>query len=100
MKKNYSNEDYEMIKKMFMENPDKHFSGDKIKLMFNINTIKLQSIIHDLRLENEPVVSCGNLGYKYTTNVEEIMATYQSLIGRANSILQAANGLLFCIESK
>lgn len=93
MNKTYNKSDYESIEQLFLMNQDKWFSGNYLKDQYQINTIKLQQIIHDLRVNGVLIISGGNKGYKYTKNKQEILATYLSLKNRATSINQAANGI-------
>jgi len=86
------------IKNYLKEQKHRYVSGDSLKHQFNLNTIKLQKIIHELRVEGEPIISGGNLGYRYSTDKQEIMKTYLSLKNRAMSILSASNGLLTSME--
>jgi len=97
-KKNYTERNYELVKLYFKYNKNQHTSGEKLKQLFGLNTISLQGIIHDLRTEMTPIISCGKNGYKFTTNKDEIMKTYMSLTERAKSILVAANGLKEYLE--
>jgi len=92
-RKNYTKEDYEAVADYFFENKDKTISGEKIKQLFGLTTVKLQAIIHDLRVDNKPIISLGRNGYKLTEDKDEVMKTYMSLVERAKSILVAANGL-------
>jgi len=96
-KKNYT-ESYDTVLEYFIENKNKTISGDKIKQLFGLTTVKLQAIIHDLRVDNIPIISLGKNGYKLTEDVDEVMKTYMSLVERAKSILVAANGLKGYIE--
>ena len=86
------------IKNYLIKNKHRYISGDILKQQFNLTTIKLQKIIHDLRVNGEPIISGGYLGYKYTTDKQEIMKTYLSLKNRAISIHSAANGLMMSLE--
>jgi len=98
MKKNYELTDYELMLDFFMKNKTRKTTGDELKRLFGLNTIKLQSIIHDMRCNGIPILSYGNSGYGYNTNKEEIMKCYTSLMGRALSIIHSANGLQNYLE--
>lgn len=98
MKTNYSEQTYDLIKNYFLENKEKNISGQKLKDIFGLTTISLQSIIHDLRVEYWPIISSGKQGYKLTDDKDEIMKTYMSLVQRAKSILVAADGLKEYLE--
>jgi len=98
-RKNYAKEDYESVKLYFKYNKNQHISGRELEELFSITTSQNQAIIHDLRVNEVPIISCGNKGYKYTTNMDEITRTYMSLCGRGMSILVAANGLKGYLEN-
>jgi len=99
MKTSYTLKEYEEVEDFFLENKGKTISGEKIKALFGFTTVKLQSIIHDLRTEMWPIVSCGKNGYKFSEDKDEITKTYMSLTQRAKSILVAANGLKEYLEN-
>ena len=83
----------DLVLEYLKENKHKFITGNQLKDLFNLSTIKLQEIIHQLRVDGQPIISGGNLGYKWTTNVEDIMKCYTSLMGRSMSIIHSANGL-------
>jgi len=84
---------YELMLEFFKENKEKKITGDSLKDLFNINHIGVQSLIHKMRVNREPILSHGNLGYSYSTDKEDIEKCYLSLMGRAISIIKSAEGL-------
>jgi hypothetical protein len=83
-----------IVKTYLMYNNHRTITGQELKTIGSLNTIKLQAIIHELRVDGIPIISKGKLGYQYTTNTYDILKCYYSLDNRANSILRSANGLL------
>jgi len=99
MKKNYTQEQAELLLNYLKTNKHKTISGGQLKDLFQLTTTQLQGMIHDLRIQRQPIISKGNLGYNYSTDKEEILKTYMSLMKRGMSIIHAAQGLFGIIDN-
>jgi len=83
----------EQVLEYLKKNKDVKKSGNHLRNMFNLSTIKLQKIIHDLREDGEPIAAYGNNGYSYTNNRADVLNSYLSLIRRAEKMVRAADGM-------
>jgi|GEM_PF-3325591 hypothetical protein len=98
--KNYTENQLELVLNYLKGNSHKTITGGEIKDLFQLTTIQLQGLIHQLRVMGQPIVSKGKLGYQYTTDKDELLKCYTSLMGRGTSIIQAANGLFNYIDER
>ena len=94
----YKLHDYEDMRELFLKNKNKWYSGNYLKRYYDISTIKLQSIIHDMRIDRISIIAGGSKGYKYSTDREEIMTSGLSLVRRGKSVILSGEGLMDSIK--
>ncbi len=85
-----SNDVLERIKILLMDNPNKWYKSEEIKILCEYADVR--RAINQLRVNGLPIIS-GREGYKYTNNKNEIKQCYYKLRNRALIALTAANKL-------
>jgi biotin operon repressor len=71
---------------------EKVISGREIAKRFDIDRIEVRHLINKARCEGIPI--CSNTsGYYYSTDVDEVRKTVDSLVGRISSMSKAITGL-------
>jgi len=89
------------ILELLKENSNRFLLGDIIVTTIGLkNKVQLRGLINKLRKKGIPIIATSN-GYKYTEDVEEIMAYIESLQARVNDMKLAYRGLeLYLIERR
>ena len=90
-RKNYTNEELKPLLEYLKKYPTIH-KGAALCSFFRIRKIDLRLMVHQLRVNEEPIVS-SNGGYKFSNDRDEIRKCLFSLRKRGESIIRASNGL-------
>lgn len=88
----------EEILKLLKSKPGQFVEGDLICGYIGLKSkVILRGLINEMRTEGQPIIS-NSKGYKYSTDVVEIVNCITALKNRANKILVAAEGMASKVE--
>ena len=98
--KNLDSKTKQFILEYLISRKGETISGDVLCKYSGLkNKATLRQYINDLRIDGEPILSFWN-GYKYSTDWSEVYKCVQELKGRAQSILNAAEGMMDRINNQ